>query len=450
MLFGIVLCAVSVSASASWGPHPRLILNASRLAVVKGYISSNAQASIYYTALLAQGAHVLSTSPLPRPPENASDILSASRAVLSRVYITSLLYRLTDNATYAARAVSELLSISSWLDWDLSKHALDTGELCHAAAVGLDWSYDYLAQPAHAAERAAIVAGIVDKGLSQFAAAYAAGNSGDRWWTEDPSNWAIVTNAGAGLAALAIEGEVGAPVWLPALLANATRGVLSSATAATEYGGGFRNDGAWWEGPIYSGYALRYFVPFASGLESAKSDGSLFTLPGVSAAPSYQIHAMDNAWQYFNWGDSETGQETLAMLLTIAERAGDGASAFSLRARLDARAPAISLNDIDSGSQEAMEFPHALVYFTPAGTPADRAALPRDVAFPYKREAMLRSSWTDPNATFVAFKACNCSHNHGDLDHGTFVVSAAGQRFISDLGADNYGLPSYFGDLRCA
>ena len=35
-----------------------------------------------------------------------------------------------------------------------------------------------------------------------------------------------------------------------------------------------------------------------------------------------------------------------------------------------------------------------------------------------------------------------------DLDAGQFVYSAVGQRWIADLGADNYGLPGYFGRAR--
>jgi hypothetical protein len=35
-----------------------------------------------------------------------------------------------------------------------------------------------------------------------------------------------------------------------------------------------------------------------------------------------------------------------------------------------------------------------------------------------------------------------------DLDAGQFVYSAAGQRWIADLGPDNYALPGYFGPLE--
>ena len=87
------------------------------------------------------------------------------------------------------------------------------------------------------------------------------------------------------------------------------------------------------------------------------------------------------------------------MLLSIAERFGDGAAAYTLRDRLDHASIAIA--DIDRGGQDAMEFSHALIYFSPLGSRADRAALPLDSAYPAKKLAFLRSSWTDANATFI-------------------------------------------------
>ncbi len=60
----------------------------------------------------------------------------------------------------------------------------------------------------------------------------------------------------------------------------------------------------------------------------------------------------------------------------------------------------------------------------------------------------LRSAWDDPQATFVAFKGGNNAVNHSNLDLGTFVLDAAGERWAFDLGADDYNLPGYFGSKR--
>jgi hypothetical protein len=49
-----------------------------------------------------------------------------------------------------------------------------------------------------------------------------------------------------------------------------------------------------------------------------------------------------------------------------------------------------------------------------------------------------RSSWTDTNALFLAFKGGSASLNHAHMDAGSFVLDADGVRWASDLGAQDY------------
>ena len=62
----------------------------------------------------------------------------------------------------------------------------------------------------------------------------------------------------------------------------------------------------------------------------------------------------------------------------------------------------------------------------------------------------MRNSWTDTNAIFIGFKAGDNKVNHSHLDLGSFVMDALGQRWMTDLGADNYNLPECFGKRRWA
>jgi hypothetical protein len=52
--------------------------------------------------------------------------------------------------------------------------------------------------------------------------------------------------------------------------------------------------------------------------------------------------------------------------------------------------------------------------------------------------AMMRTSWRDPKAIYVGFKAGSPSVNHGHMDIGSFVLEADGLRWASDLGMQNY------------
>jgi hypothetical protein len=70
---------------------------------------------------------------------------------------------------------------------------------------------------------------MVNLGMVPFRASYNGSQPG--WWARNPSNWAVVTNGGAGLAALALDGEAGVPAWVSEeVLPAAIAGVLSSAT----------------------------------------------------------------------------------------------------------------------------------------------------------------------------------------------------------------------------
>jgi len=52
--------------------------------------------------------------------------------------------------------------------------------------------------------------------------------------------------------------------------------------------------------------------------------------------------------------------------------------------------------------------------------------------------AIFRSSWTDPNALYLALKGGSASLNHAHMDAGSFVFESDGVRWACDLGAQSY------------
>ena len=99
-----------------------------------------------------------------------------------------------------------------------------------------------------------------------------------------------------------------------------------------------------------------------------------------------------------------------------------------------------------------------LIDYNGAGTDADLQALPTARLFKLSafgwdgRNAVgfFRSAWSLASEgakgkhAYLAFKAANGVPNHNDLDGGTFVFEAGGQRWGIDMSSDNYGLPGYF------
>jgi hypothetical protein len=57
---------------------------------------------------------------------------------------------------------------------------------------------------------------------------------------------------------------------------------------------------------------------------------------------------------------------------------------------------------------------------------------------------LMRSAYLDENAAFAGIKGGYNFINHGDLDIGTFVFDALGERWAEELGPGRYDAPNYF------
>jgi hypothetical protein len=90
----------------------------------------------------------------------------------------------------------------------------------------------------------------------------------------------------------------------------------------------------------------------------------------------------------------------------------------------------------------------ALLWHNFAAAPAPAGSLPLDRYFKGVEVVSLRSSWGDKRGIFAALKAGDIRAPHAHLDLGTFVLDALGQRWVVDLGPDNYNLRGYFEDSR--
>ncbi|MCZ6704191.1 MAG: heparinase, partial [Ignavibacteria bacterium] len=70
-------------------------------------------------------------------------LLQVSHTYLKRILFLSYSYRLTNDEKYLRQAEKELLSASSFSDWNPS-HFLDVAEMTTALAIGYDWLYNDL------------------------------------------------------------------------------------------------------------------------------------------------------------------------------------------------------------------------------------------------------------------------------------------------------------------
>jgi hypothetical protein len=395
--------------------HPRIIAGDYDFARTKALVKVEPLAKQLHERLVSQAQRILEEPPIqfeligPR-------LLDKSRRALDRIYTLAFLYRLTEDKRYRDRAVQEMRAAADFPNWNPS-HFLDTAEMTHAFAIGYDWLYDSLS----ADERKWIREAIVEKGLKQAIPIY----EQQRWWVIAHHNWNQVCNGGIGIGALAVAEDE------PAL----SRRILDYAKASMPRAmASYGPDGGWNEGPGYWHYATRYTVYFLAALNTALgTDFGLSNAQGFDRAGHFRIYFTSPTGETFNYADSGSRAGSAPELFWMARRFAQPAYAWQQREELKHSKRADPLD---------------LVWYALTPIQPDQEKWPLDAVFEGVQVAFLRSSWTDPNAIFVAVKGGDNKANHSHLDLGSFVMDAHGTRWALDFGGDDYNLPAYFGKQR--
>jgi hypothetical protein len=395
--------------------HPRLLASAHDFTALGQQSGASPDRGRWLNRVRKRAERVLAEAPSRYEIPDGMRLLSTSRRVLDRVYTLALLYRLDGDERYAERAWQELRTAAAFVDWNPS-HFLDTAEMTHAFAIGYDWLHDRWDE----AQRAALRAAIIEKGLKPALECYR-GTASFGKWVKAPHNWNQVCNGGIGMGALAIAEDE------PELAGEILRAALQSLPLAMEQ---FAPDGAWAEGPGYWRYATYYNVVFLAALETALgTDFGLSRTPGFSETGFFPIYLTGPLGRTFNYADGSDSAIRAPQMFWLARRF---------------QQPAYAVYQRRVGAPRALD----LLWFDPQGDTQDIDGAPLDRYFRGAEVVTFRSRWDDPDALFIGFKAGHNKVNHSHLDLGTFVLDALGSRWAVDLGADDYNLPGYWGKKR--
>ena len=411
--------------------HPRLLLTNEQLAAATAAAKSDPLRAQLHARVLALASSELKAKPIEHVLVGPR-LLAQSRLAVGRVLNCALAYRLSGDARFARRAIDEMLTAAAFPDWNPS-HFLDVAEMSLALAIGYDWLHAQLS----AGERATIKAALLKHALAFAPEAYRPGGTDRRVtrWVNAHHNWNQVCNGGLLAAALALAEDE------PALARLVVAGVAKSLPLAMK---AYEPDGAYPEGPGYWTYGTTYNVLALALLESALgTDFGLAKLPAFDRTALYRLQVEGPTGLAFNYADGSPGLGASPAYTWLAARFAHAHALAHSRALLEA---AVAPRRSDRSSDRFFAL-HA------AWFPAPRAAAPTlaplDVRFSGPAEiAILRSAWHDPRALFVGFKAGRNDVNHSHLDLGSFVLEADGQRWVHDLGPDDYNLPAYFGAKR--
>ncbi|HQG55871.1 MAG TPA: heparinase II/III family protein [Bacteroidales bacterium] len=403
-------CSKDVSAyySGQVPDHPRILLLKGEENQVKANINTDYYWKIVHDMIIAECNVIISNPPVERILIGRR-LLDKSREALKRIFYLSYAYRITGNRAFLDRAEKEMLAVSAFTDWNPS-HFLDVAEMTMAVAIGYDWLYESLSENTRQVVRDAII----NKGLKTSL------DSKYNSWLRATHNWNQVCNAGMTYGALAI--------WEydSTLASDIINRACESILLPME---DYKPDGAYPEGYGYWGYGTSFNVMFISAYE--KAFGKKFESPATESflkTAYYMVNMSGPTGQCFNYSDNGSGTGLHPAMFWLASRLGDYSVLYEemkflgqMKRASDRLLPAMMI--WNAGITKTLVKEPARLMWTGGGK---------------NPVALMRTSWSNPDAIFVGLKGGSPRVNHGHMDVGSFVMESEGVRWAMDFGAQDY------------
>jgi len=396
--------------------HPRLLITSNDWAGLRAPPAADVELAAILAKTVSDARLVLSAPPLVYRKEGKR-LLGVSREAERRILLCSFSYRLTGDKVFLDRAQTDMLAVAAFNDWNPS-HFLDTAEMTAALALGYDWLFSDLSPAA----RGAIQTAILEKGLKPGLTA----TDGHNWWQTSDMNWNQVCFGGLTLGALAIAEEQ------PGL----AREFLKLARKNNPHGlKPYVPDGIYPEGPGYWNYGTTYQVLMLAALQTALgTDWQLAASPGFLASAGVLVEQTGPTGRPFNFSDGGDGPSFDPALFWFAKQFHQPGLVYGQNKILRQK---LAKTKAEAGGDRL--FP--LLAAWAGGLPGEIPPLALPLAWHGggpNPVGVFRSSWTDTNALFLAFKGGSARLNHAHMDAGSFVLDAEGVRWACDLGAQDY------------
>lgn len=413
--------------------HPFIFADKSRFDIVRNEVK-NASFTEYtkslYSSVIANADALLDTNIYPLLPyvlDEEDSILPISREVINRTVILGYAWQITGNEKYAERAIDELKNVCSYDDWCTS-HFLATAEMALAVSIGYDWFFDYIDDETKALFSTVAWEYAIEPALND-----------NHWFTWSKNNWNSICYSGIGIACMAFADKD------PEKAAEFLAMCYENMPIAFE---NFTPDGVYAEGPGYCQSGMNSIVYFiASSRNLFGSDFGMSEISGFKELGYFPVY-ITTPTGMFNFGDNKAEQCFTPVLHWYAdEHNAPLLSAYQCTDFPDT----FAINTSDSTERNGSGKENALSSlwynreYSTTSTDFDNeplcSYLESDVGQPL---VLMRSAYLDKNAAFAGIKGGYNFTNHGDLDIGTFVFDAMGERWAEELGPGSYDAPGYF------
>jgi len=389
-------------------PHPRLLLFNGEEAIIRQTIASSAFWEKTNQSILSWSDTLLKSTPVERI-KTGKRLLGPARECLLRVCYLSYSFRMTKDEKYLKRAEKEMLAAAAFTDWNPS-HFLDVAEFTMALAIGYDWLYNDLSEKSRETIRNAII----QKGLEpSFNKEYTS-------WLSRPDNWNQVCNTGMSYGALAIYEDE--PEMAEKIISRAIETLSLPMNS-------YNPDGIYSEGYGYWGYGTTFQIMFLSAVEKVfKTDFGLLENKGFLKTAAFMNNMSGPSGEAFNYSDNSPTVELHPSMFWFANKLKDNSILWSEKHLFTP--DNITLNKF---------LPMSLIWG--AGIDLKNIPEPKEKMWVGRGEtpvALMRTSWTDPNALFIGMKGGTGLAGHSHLDIGSFVMESDGVRWAMDFGPQNY------------
>ena len=362
--------------------------------------------------------------------DEEDSILPISREEISRMVILGCAWQMTGEEKYAERAVKELRKVCSYDDWCTS-HFLATAEMALAVSVGYDWFFDYLTDDFKDEMAEKVLQYAVKPALSK--------NYLKNWFTWSKNNWNSICYNGIGVACMTFSS------YFPEEAAEFLAMCYKNMPIAFA---GFTPDGVYAEGPGYSQSGMNSIVTFVAtsknyfgtdfGMSEIDGFRELGNFPAYITTPTGVFNFADNKDRMcfspvLHWYASEYESPLLAVyqMWDVPENFTPDTSGNTERSS-GGREDALSLlwynRSYTADTADFTDEPLSMQLDSDSG----------------QELVLMRSEYLSKDATFAGIKGGYNFINHGNLDIGTFVFDAKGERWAEELGPGAYDAPSYF------
>lgn len=388
--------------------HPRIFMSGFDFGELKEKLPENPELAKIHRNLIA-GADETLKSPIASYKMTGRRLLSVSRQEFRRAIFLSYAYLFTKDKRYLERAEAEIKAICEMPSWNPS-HFLDTAEMTAALAIFYDWLYNDL----NAETKELCASAIAQKGLEPSK------SSKYNWFLRSSNNWNAVCNLGMLLGSLAIYDEN--PKLAKEIIERGQQSIKKHLAC-------YAPDGVYPEGYNYWDYGSTFQAMYIMAMESAfKNDFGLAKSVGFWESARWRRHMEGPSGFNFSFSDTGTRVFLSPAIFWFAKKLYD-ASVIN---------PVSFKYSIKQNSSPNSFLIFAILYasdfdFKDIPNPNENSFFGRGATPVF----IARNDW-GRDAQYFAIKGGKASENHGHMDVSSFVYDALGERWVSDLGMQDY------------